>query len=147
MTSGGLWGTYYDQPEFSLYSYQQVEREIRFDWGYWGPDAQKLTPASFSIRYHGWIMMDDTRDYRFSLKGNGKARMILGGETVVDWGFIDGSPSSRLISMEEGVAVPICIYYSNDDLGQAEIASSLTLLSVTAAACARRCASLGRLSE
>ncbi|MGA1866032.1 MAG: PA14 domain-containing protein [Thermoplasmatota archaeon] len=127
MTRGGLMGTYHDMPDFSLHSYQQIDRELYFNWGHWGPDVQKLTPAAFSVRWHGWLMVDDTRLYRFYLSGDGKARMLLDGEVVIDWGDMDGGLSTAMIPLDEGVAVPLVIYYSNDDLGKQEVASSITL--------------------
>ncbi|MBN1540287.1 MAG: FG-GAP repeat protein [Candidatus Thermoplasmatota archaeon] len=127
MTRGGLTGTYYDMPDFSVHSYQKMDREIYFDWGHWGPDVQKLTPAAFSVRWHGWLMVDDTRHYRFSLSGDGKARMLLGDEVVIDWDDIDDTLSTGMIPLDEGVAVPLVIYYSNDDLGKQEVSSSITL--------------------
>ncbi|MBN1389281.1 MAG: FG-GAP repeat protein [Candidatus Thermoplasmatota archaeon] len=127
IVQGGLWGTYYDLSDLSLFSFHQQDPEVDFDWGHWGPNVQRLTPAAFSVRWHGWLMVDSTRTYRFSLSGNGMGRIILDDEVVLGWGDIESSPRTSQISMEEGVAVPITIYYSNDDLGGGDVSSSVRL--------------------
>ncbi|MGA1820803.1 MAG: PA14 domain-containing protein [Thermoplasmatota archaeon] len=128
MLQGGLWGTYYDLSEFSIFSFQRMDRYIDHRWGYWGPNAQRLTPSSFSIRWHGWLAVDETRSYRFSLTGNGEGRLFLDDELIIDRDDLEDSPTSAMVPLEEGVPVPIVVYYSNDDLGKPEVSSSVSLL-------------------
>jgi len=129
MSQGGLWGTYYDMAGFSLFTFQRADREVNFNWGYWGPNAQKITPSSFSVRWHGWLMVDDSRPYRFSLAGNGEGRLFLGDELIIDRQDLRDSPFSALIYLDEGTPVPIVLYYSNDDMaGGSDIGSAISLM-------------------
>ncbi|MGA1848940.1 MAG: PA14 domain-containing protein, partial [Thermoplasmatota archaeon] len=117
-TKGGLWGTYYNGSDFQDIRYGQLDPVIDFDagdWGPWGPDVDELTPAKFSVRWHGWFRADRSQPYQFSIGGNGNGMLVLGNEVLIDWSDLTLASTSPQRYITEGTYLPIEVYYFNDD--------------------------------
>lgn len=117
-TAGGIWGAYYNCSDFLEMKYGQRDANIDFDnsdWGPWGPNVDELTPAHFSVRWHGWFRADRSRSYQFSLGGDGFGKMALGEEVLIDWSDISLAKKSSEKFLTEGEYYPLVVYYYNDD--------------------------------
>ncbi len=112
---GGLWGSYYGDHNFLDYVYGEVDPQVHFNWGKWGPDENLLPRDSFSVRWNGWFTPPETRHYRFSVVGDGNAMVMLNGNRLLDWGALDPMRNADPLPLVGGEPVPIEIYYYNND--------------------------------
>ena len=114
-STGGLWGSYYGDPNFLDYVYGEVDPQVHFNWGKLGPNPGPLPPNSFSVRWNGWFTPPVTRTYRFSVVGDGNAMVMLNGNRLLDWGMLYPMRNSDPLPLVGGEPVPIEIYYYDTD--------------------------------
>ncbi|TLM76761.1 hypothetical protein FDY93_12425, partial [Microbulbifer harenosus] len=85
---GGLWGTYYDNQDFTAKRFSQVDEQINFDWGSGYPSG--LQHDYFSIRWQGELEVPEDGDYTFSGRADDEIRVWIDGELVVNTTCCDG---------------------------------------------------------
>ncbi|MCK5774299.1 MAG: FG-GAP repeat protein, partial [Thermoplasmata archaeon] len=112
---GGLWGSYYGDPNFLDYVYGEADPQVHFNWGKWGPDPNRLPYNGFSVRWNGWFTPPETRNYRFSAVGDGNAMVMLDGNRLIDWGALYPMMNSGPIPLVGGDPIPVEIYYYYHD--------------------------------
>ena len=122
---GGLWGTYYGDEELRDIGFERHDDTVLFNWGNWSPqDGEGITlPPGFSIRWHGYFEPNRTGDHIFALDGSGKVRMVLDGEILFDWMDLGGIASYAHVDLEDGVKVPLIIYYKHSKQQESTISS------------------------
>ncbi|WP_444919044.1 PA14 domain-containing protein [Microbulbifer sp. JMSA003] len=79
---GGLWGTYFDNRDFTDRRYSQVDSQINFDWNRGQPDG--LQPSYFSIYWQGQIDMPEASEYVFSGRVDSELRVWIDGQLIID---------------------------------------------------------------
>lgn len=78
----GLRAEYYKGRRFrrSDRAIERVDPEVKFDFGEGSPDAEKLEPDGFSIRWEGSVLAPDSGDYEFVVRTEHAARLWVNGE-------------------------------------------------------------------
>jgi hypothetical protein len=96
----GLTGTYYNNADFTNPAFTRIDPTINFDWGAGSPDS-RIAPDTFSVRWSGHISVSDEANYTFYVPADDRARLIINGQTVVN--YIPGqTPSSGSITLDWG---------------------------------------------
>ncbi|MFC1649382.1 PA14 domain-containing protein [Patescibacteria group bacterium] len=118
----GLIGIYYDDIAFSERKFEQIDSQIRHDWGSDSPDPE-IDVDSFSIRWTGQLESVTEGDYTFTLESNDGSKLWIDDELVVDnWsGGIATGNKYLLSSKRHNVMVE---YFDNS--GDASIVLSWT---------------------
>jgi len=80
---GGLYGAYFDSPDFSGFRFTRTDPTVNFNWGSAAPDTG-MGPDTYSIRWTGQIRASITGDYQFCIEGNDGARMWLNGVQILN---------------------------------------------------------------
>nr|WP_246395155.1 PA14 domain-containing protein [Microbulbifer rhizosphaerae] len=96
---GGLWGTYYDNQDFTAKRFSRVDEQIDFDWNSGQPDG--LQHDYFSIRWQGELEVPETTDYAFSGRSDTTVRVWIDGNLIVDAGCC-GDYTAEPISLTAG---------------------------------------------
>lgn len=118
-SKGGLHATYYSGSNFETPMLVRIDENVDFslnDWGRWGPEVSLIPTDNFSVRWHGWFTPSESRFQTFSLSGRGQAKLLIDGETAIDWSDITVIKQSDQIFMNEDEVHEVILYYSNSDL-------------------------------
>ncbi len=132
-TTGGLWTTYYQGREMDIHvpDIEGVDGNIDHptsEWGAFGPYPGSLNPNAFSIRWHGWFNSFDTREHIFSMIGEGEAKLMVKGETLIEWSHLSTTPTSNPYYLESGEIVEIIVLMKNNlGDGHGMVESGITL--------------------
>jgi hypothetical protein len=81
---GGLYATYYDNPDFTARKLSRVEPVPALDWGQGSPDPS-VGVDGWSATFTGQIEPTASELYTFALDADDGARLWVGGELVIDW--------------------------------------------------------------
>ncbi len=108
----GLWGSYYDNPDFSgKPGHIRLDQEISFQFGNGGPFADMPTDG-FSIIWTGRFIPEKTGLYRFMLSSDDGSRLFLGEERIIDhWGDHAASEKWGEAQLTAGKEIPLKIMY------------------------------------
>ncbi len=81
---GALRGEYFSNRELKGDSVLvRNDEEVNFDWGAMSPDP-KVPEDNFSVRWTGKLTAPESGKYLIGLAGNGGARLVLDGQTIVE---------------------------------------------------------------
>lgn len=84
---GGLIGTYYiDRKGFEI-GMERIDEKLHFNtdvWGDFGPEPSMIPPKDYSIRWHGKIIMDRTREHTFRIRSSGEVNLTLDGQILIE---------------------------------------------------------------
>jgi len=114
----GLWGSYYDNTQFSGQPQaQRLDAELGF-WHLELPD--KVTTDAFSVRWEGTLRVSKSGRYAFSLATNGNCRLYLDDEQVADVVRDTEAPDRRVNrsevayhELQAGQGYPIRVDYAH----------------------------------
>jgi hypothetical protein len=81
--TGGLSGTYYDNPDFTGTSVTRTDGTVDFNWADGSP-AAGIGPDTFSIRWTGRVRAQYSETYTFYTFTNDGVRLWVEGELLVD---------------------------------------------------------------
>ncbi|MFO8050667.1 MAG: PA14 domain-containing protein [Thermoplasmatota archaeon] len=110
--SGGLLGTYYQDFEFIDAVFDRVDSSIDFlEWGLWSPDPSVIPPDHFSVRWHGYIELEEDHPQYVRLSGKGQVKIFLNDSLVLDWFDLRGTPRIGPYEVTGPTLLPIEIYY------------------------------------
>ncbi|MFW3146334.1 MAG: hypothetical protein ACMUIE_05935 [Thermoplasmatota archaeon] len=111
---GGLFGTYYIDDEGMVRGMERIDEWLDFDleeWGDFGPEPNLIPPEHFSVRWHGWLRMDSTREFMFEFRGSGRAIFILNGQEQANGPCTGNGLRTSPLPLQEGELHEIEIHF------------------------------------
>ena len=87
----GVTATFYNNSDFTSPSFSRIDPTINFDWGAGSPDS-RIDSDTFSVRWTGQIVSDSPAARTFWVPEGERARLIVNGETIID--YIPGQTSN-----------------------------------------------------
>jgi mono/diheme cytochrome c family protein len=109
----GLAGDYYNARNYARdkKAFDRIDSQIEFDFGEKGP-TDSITPAEFSIRWQGSLIVEETGDYEFVVKSQNGVRLWVNDvdKTLIDeWVSSGAEPREHTatIRLLGGRAYPI----------------------------------------
>ena len=99
---GGLKAKYYNGRDFNSLVLTRTDTAIDFDWG-GGPPADSVHGDNFSVRWDGYIKIDEGGEYTFYSLSDDGVRMMLDGRTILEnWTSHYPTENSKQIKLEPG---------------------------------------------
>ncbi|HEV8607419.1 MAG TPA: PA14 domain-containing protein [Tepidisphaeraceae bacterium] len=83
-TSNGLTGTYFNNMDFTAPVFTRIDPKIDFNWAGNSPDADRIGPDTFSVRWTGYIVAPTTGRYTFYTTTDDGARLTINGQRIID---------------------------------------------------------------
>ena len=81
----GLLATYYSNSDFTGTSYQRVDPNVNFEWGFIDPSPMPgIGPNNWSVRWLGTITADYNETYTFYAAGDDGFRLYVNDQLLVD---------------------------------------------------------------
>ena len=117
--SGGLRFQYYDNKNFTELTVGGVDPTVNFDWGAGSPDPQ-IQNDTFSLRWVGKILADQTDTYTFYTVSDDGVRLWVGGNLIIDQ-WVDQPPTEHQgsVTLTAGLHRILLEYY--DGSGDASV--------------------------
>jgi hypothetical protein len=77
---GGLHAQYYSTRRFNRTAFERIDPRVEFVFARGTPDAEKIKPEEFSIRWRGSVFAEETGEYEFVLRTENGARLWVNDE-------------------------------------------------------------------
>lgn len=107
----GLTGEYYNNLDFTDYSFTRVDPKIDFLWDYGSPDS-RIDVDSYSVRWTGQIQPKYTGTYTFTTNADDGVRLWVNGQQIIsDWNQHAPQDHSGTISLTAGQKYDIKLEY------------------------------------
>ncbi|HOM61801.1 MAG TPA: glycoside hydrolase family 3 C-terminal domain-containing protein [Anaerohalosphaeraceae bacterium] len=113
---GGLKGEYFNNMNRSgSPALTRIDAGVNFNWESGSPDAERIVPDGFSVRWTGKLVPPLTRLYTLSLTSDDGSRLYLDGALLIDnWGDHAERTVKAAILLEAGREYDVRIeYYEN----------------------------------
>lgn len=115
-TKNGLYGSYFNNVDFTENKLNRIDSRISFNWGYGAPS--KVNSNTFSVRWTGYVKAPTTGNYTFYIRSDDGVRLWVNGVLLVDnWSDKTSRGSnekSATIALTKDQYYPIKIeYYEN----------------------------------
>ncbi|MGF1633847.1 MAG: DUF5060 domain-containing protein [Phycisphaerae bacterium] len=101
----GLAGDYFDEVNLADYVESRVDTQINFTTGWnLAPAGTAVTPDSnYSVRWTGWVLIDQPGNWTFKTVSNDGVRLYLGNDTLFeDWVQQTASPNTATRTLPAG---------------------------------------------
>ncbi|MBL0361013.1 MAG: hypothetical protein IPP70_08135 [Elusimicrobia bacterium] len=83
----GLFGAYYNNPDFTDLRMTRVDPKIKFNWIHLSPDLS-LGSDTFSVRWTGSVTPRYSESYTFHVEADDGVRLWVDGQLIIDqWAF------------------------------------------------------------
>ena len=118
----GLFGTYYDDVEFTGSLATRTDATVDFDWGTGAPHPS-IGPETFSVVWTGQVMPLISTDWTFHTISDDGVRLYVGGQLVVDsWKDQAATEHTGTIPLVGGLKYPVRMeYYDNTNHAVAKL--------------------------
>ncbi len=99
---GGLKARYYNGGNFNGLVLSRIDKNIEFDWGN-GPPATSVNGDNFSVRWDGYIKIDEQGEYAFYTVSDDGVRVMMDGRTIIEnWTQHYPTENSKVIQLAPG---------------------------------------------
>jgi len=122
LPSNGLTGTYYDNADFTGFSFSRIDPTIDFNWTNGSPDPS-IGNDTFSVRWVGKVLVDNTQTYTFFAKTSDGVRLWVNNQLLIDkWVNRNTTENSATINLVGGQKYDIKMeYYENTNAAVAQL--------------------------
>lgn len=115
-TKNGLYGSYFNNVDFTDNKLNRIDSRLSFNWGYGAPS--KINNNTFSVRWTGYVKAPASGNYTFYLRSDDGARLWVDGVLLIDnWSDKTGrgnNEKSATLALVKDQYYPIKIeYYEN----------------------------------
>lgn len=116
----GLNAEYFTTKSLVSNSYERVDLNINFDWGFGAPHRQ-LDSDNFSVRWTGWIQPQYSEPYTFVLTSDDGVQLWINDERIIaDWQAHETETNQQTVQLEANRLYEIRLEYF-EGTGNAEI--------------------------
>ncbi len=115
LKSGGLNGQYYQWKGNNNFFanppvFTRVDNEISFDWETYPPNS-RLTQDHFSVRWTGYLMIDQEDDYKIRLDADDGAQLTIDDKQVLPMGLFS---RKEMVHLTQGLHKILLEYYQQE---------------------------------
>jgi hypothetical protein len=120
LSTSGLTGTYYDNPDFTGSSVTRVDATVDFNWQTAAPHAA-INGDHFSVRWTGKIQPKFSETYTMYVTGDDGARLWVNGQLVIDAWLPDTTfTHAGRINFQGGQLYDVKLEY-REDTGRSQV--------------------------
>ncbi|MBK9694538.1 MAG: carbohydrate-binding protein [Elusimicrobia bacterium] len=110
----GLFGAYYNNPDFTDLRMTRVDPKIKFNWIHLSPDLS-LGSDTFSVRWTGSVTPRYSEAYTFHAEADDGVRLWVDGQLIIDqWASQGATEHTGTIALTAGRPVSIRMDYYDD---------------------------------
>ena len=109
-TTGALFGTYYDNADFTASSFTRDDPGIHFDWSTRAP-LTRMGQTNFSVRWIGQVKSTTAGTYTFNVDSDGIAALRVRGQNIVLTPTGVGTASTGTINLPANQLVDLQLDY------------------------------------
>lgn len=125
----GLAATYYDNPDFTGVSVEQIDATVSFNWGVNSP-VFGIGPEGFSVCWEGYVEPEFSETYTFHVNADDGVRLWVNGQLLIDHWEVGAGEYSTTLDLEANVRYRIKLeYFDATDIALVELGwSSFSVL-------------------